>query len=242
MLETMSQPFRQAQVKCLMTQLLEGTHYLHQNWVLHRDLKTSNLLVNNKGEIKICDFGLSRQYGDPLKPYTQPVVTLWYRAPELLLGQKEYSAPIDMWSLGCIMAEMLSKKPLFKGKGELQQLTKIFEVLGTPTDESWPKFSELPGMKSIKGFKPMPCRLRDHFPSMSIGGKPWLSGEGYNLLKGMLTHNPEERMTAEQALVHPWFNEDPLPTPKSEMPVFRVLSERERYVFFSHCVYFFGII
>ncbi|MCL7028519.1 hypothetical protein MKW94_010333 [Papaver nudicaule] len=121
LMESMKQPFSQSEVKCLMLQLLEGVKYLHDNWVLHRDLKTSNLLLNNRGELKICDFGLSRQYGSPLKPYTHLVVTLWYRAPELLLGTKLYLTSIDMWSLGCIMAEFLGKKPLFTGKTEVDQ-------------------------------------------------------------------------------------------------------------------------
>ncbi|XP_057248842.1 cyclin-dependent kinase G-2-like [Beta vulgaris subsp. vulgaris] len=101
------------------------TFVIPDNWVLDRDLKTSNLLMNNQGELKICDFGLARQYGSPLKPYTHLVVTLWYRAPELLLGEKEYSTAIDMWSLGCIMAELLPKEPLFNGKSEFDQPDKV---------------------------------------------------------------------------------------------------------------------
>ncbi|XVF85196.1 hypothetical protein PTKIN_Ptkin17bG0098800 [Pterospermum kingtungense] len=147
LMETMKQPFSQSEVKCLMLQLLEGIKYLHDNWVLHRDLKTSNLLLNNQGELKICDFGLARQYGSPLKPYTHLVVTLWYRAPELLLGARQYSTAIDMWSLGCIMAELLSKEPLFNGKTEFDQLDKIFRILGTPNETIWPGFSKLPGVK-----------------------------------------------------------------------------------------------
>ncbi|KAG8640012.1 hypothetical protein MANES_13G016300v8 [Manihot esculenta] len=147
LMESMKQPFSQSEVKCLMLQLLEGVKYLHDNWVLHRDLKTSNLLLNNRGELKICDFGLARQYGSPLKPYTHLVVTLWYRAPELLLGAKQYSTAIDMWSLGCIMAELLAKEPLFNGKTEFDQLDKIFRILGTPNETIWSGFSKLPGVK-----------------------------------------------------------------------------------------------
>ncbi|XP_022151959.1 cyclin-dependent kinase G-2-like isoform X2 [Momordica charantia] len=147
LMETMKQPFSQSEVKCLMLQLLEGVKYLHDNWVLHRDLKTSNLLLNNQGELKICDFGLARQYGSPLKTYTHMVVTLWYRAPELLLGARQYSTAIDMWSLGCIMAELLSKQPLFNGKTEVDQLDKIFRTLGTPNETIWPGFSKLPGVR-----------------------------------------------------------------------------------------------
>nr|ADE76548.1 unknown [Picea sitchensis] len=106
------------------------------DWVNPKgDLKTSNLLLNNKGELKICDFGMARQYGSPLKTYTHLVVTLWYRAPELLLGAKKYSTAVDMWSIGCIMAELLAKEPVFKGKSEIDQLDKIFKTLGTPNEK-----------------------------------------------------------------------------------------------------------
>lgn len=128
LMELKKQPFSMGEVKYMMLQLLEGVKYLHDNWILHRDLKTSNILLNNKGELKICDFGLSRQYGSPLKPYTPVVVTLWYRAPELLLGAKKYSTAIDMWSVGCIMAELVAKEPLFRGKTEIEQLHKVIIV------------------------------------------------------------------------------------------------------------------
>ncbi|KAL7147377.1 hypothetical protein ABFS83_06G103700 [Erythranthe nasuta] len=150
-MEMMIRPYSQSEVKCLMLQLLEGIKYLHDNWVLHRDLKTLNLLLNNRGELKICDFGLSRQYGRPLKPYTPLVVTLWYRSPELLLEAKEYSTAIDMWSLGCIMAELLTKKPLFNGDSEIDQLGKNYKILGTPNETIWPGLSKLPGVNANLG-------------------------------------------------------------------------------------------
>jgi cell division cycle 2-like protein len=145
-MKSMKQPFSQSEVKCLMLQLFDGIKYLHDNWVLHRDLKTSNLLLNNRGELKICDYGLARQYGEPLKEYTLEVVTLWYRAPELLLGARKYSTPIDMWSLGCIMAEFLAKEPLFPGKSVIDEIDKIFKTLGTPNEKIWPDFVKLPGV------------------------------------------------------------------------------------------------
>lgn len=129
LMERKKQPFSTSEVKCLMLQLLEGVHYLHTNWIIHRDLKPSNLLMNNSGELKICDFGMARQYGSPIKPYTQMVITQWYRPPELLLGAKQYSTAVDMWSIGCIMAELLSQKPLFPGKTELDQLQKVILFL-----------------------------------------------------------------------------------------------------------------
>lgn len=131
LMETMkakNQSFLPAEVKCLTQQLLRAVAHLHDNWILHRDLKTSNLLLSHKGILKVGDFGLAREYGSPLKPYTSIVVTLWYRAPELLLCCKEYSTPIDMWSVGCIFAEFLSMGALFPGQSETDQLNKIFKV------------------------------------------------------------------------------------------------------------------
>ncbi|KAJ0493584.1 putative protein-serine/threonine kinase CMGC-CDK-PITSLRE family [Helianthus annuus] len=243
LMETMKQPFSQSEVKCLMLQLFEGTKYLHDNWVLHRDLKTSNLLLNNRGELKICDFGLSRQYGSPLKPYTHLVVTLWYRAPELLLGTKLYSTAIDMWSLGCIMAELLSKQPLFNGKTEFDQLDKIFKTLGTPNETIWPGYSKLPGVKVNHVKHPLPalgeflvwlssfCRynlLRRKFPATSFTGSPVLSDAGFDLLNKLLTYDPEKRITAEEALNHEWFREVPLPKSKDFMPTFPAQHAQDR--------------
>ncbi|XP_031268026.1 cyclin-dependent kinase G-2 isoform X1 [Pistacia vera] len=227
LMEAMKQPFSQSEVKCLMLQLLEGVKYLHDNWVLHRDLKTSNLLLNNRGELKICDFGLARQYGSPLKPYTHLVVTLWYRAPELLLGGKQYSTAIDMWSLGCIMAEMLSKEPLFNGKTEFDQLDKIFRILGTPNETIWPGFSKLPGVK-VNFVKHQYNLLRKKFPATSFTGSPVLSDAGFDLLNKLLTYDPEKRITADAALNHDWFREVPLPKSKDFMPTFPAQHAQDR--------------
>ncbi|XAR50308.1 Cyclin-dependent kinase [Bertholletia excelsa] len=201
----MKQPFSEKEVKGLMLQLLEGVKYLHDNWIMHRDLKTSNLLLNNSGKLKICDFGLSRQYGSPARPFTPLVVTLWYRAPELLLGTKQYSTAVDMWSIGCIMAELLAKQPLFNGKTEFEQLDKIFCILGSPNETIWPGFSELPGAK-VKFAKQLRNTLREKFPAVSFKGSPVLSDQGFDLLSQLLTYDPEKRITAEAALRHGWFH------------------------------------
>lgn len=219
LMESMKQPFSTSEIKCLMLQLLEGVKYLHDNWVLHRDLKTSNLLLNNQGVLKICDFGMARQYGSPLKPYTSLVVTLWYRAPELLLGAKKYSTAVDMWSVGCIMAELLAKKPLFSGTTEVDQIDKIFKTLGTPTEMIWPGLSELPGAKA--NFAKQPYNLlRKRFPATSFTGSPVLSESGFDLLSKLLTYDPEKRITVDDALNHYWFREVPLPKSKDFMPTF----------------------
>lgn len=125
LLDDMREPFLPSETKTVLLQILRGTQYLHDNWILHRDLKTSNLLMNNRGEVKIADFGMARYYADPPPKLTQLVVTLWYRSPELLLGTERYGAEIDMWSVGCIFGELLLKEPLLRGKKEVEQLSKV---------------------------------------------------------------------------------------------------------------------
>jgi cell division cycle 2-like len=125
LMEDMREPFLQSEVKTLMLQLLSATALMHNLWIVHRDLKTSNLLMTNRGMIKIADFGLARYFGDPVVDMTQLVVTLWYRAPELLLGTKEYGTEIDMWSIGCIFGELCLMEPLLDGKSEIDQLAKV---------------------------------------------------------------------------------------------------------------------
>jgi len=135
LMDSMASPFLQSEIKTLMMQLLSATAFLHSRWLIHRDLKTSNLLMNNRGEMKVADFGLARKFSQPLGNMTELVVTLWYRlinivtynnrAPELLLGAKEYSTAIDVWSIGCIFAELVNKEPLFPGKGEIDQISKV---------------------------------------------------------------------------------------------------------------------
>ncbi|CAH1423216.1 unnamed protein product [Lactuca virosa] len=209
-MEKTKQPFSQSEVKRLMIQLLQGLAFLHENWVIHRDLKTSNLLLDNNGDLKICDFGMSRQYGSPVKPYTALVVTLWYRAPEVLLGMKNYTTAIDMWSVGCIMGELLSKKPLFDGNREIEQIDKIFKTLGTPNEKIWPGYSKLPGVKP-SFVKQNGNSLRKRFPGASFMGTPVLTEMGFDLLNRFLTYDPDKRITAEEALNHGWFRESPLP-------------------------------
>ena len=119
--------FTVSEVKTLMQQLFRGISYLHEHWLVHRDIKTTNLLFSHEGQVKIADFGLARKYGEP--QMTPLVVTLWYRSPELLLGEPKYTTAVDIWSLGCIMAELILKKPLFQGQGEIDQLYQVFSTL-----------------------------------------------------------------------------------------------------------------
>ncbi|URE39268.1 cyclin-dependent kinase [Musa troglodytarum] len=150
-----------------------------------------------------------------------------HRAPELLLGAKEYTTSIDMWSLGCIMAELLAKEPLFSGKTEFDQLDKIFRTLGTPNENIWPGFAKLPGVK-VKFAKQPYNKLREKFPPTSFSGRPTLSEAGFDLLNKLLTYDPEKRITAEAALNHRWFQEVPLPKSKDFMPTFPAQHAQDR--------------
>ena len=214
----MKNPFLMSEVKCLMIQLLSGIAHLHDNWIIHRDLKTSNLLLSHKGILKIADFGLAREYGSPLKEYTPIVVTLWYRSPELLLNTKKYSTAIDMWSVGCIFGELMLMKALFPGKNEKDQLDKIFKDLGTPTDKIWPGFRELPLAQKLN-FPNFPYNtLRSRF------GK-YLSDKGFELINKLLTYDPFRRINAEDALKHDFFKETPKPIDPSIFPTWPAKSE-----------------
>ncbi|KAF8942100.1 hypothetical protein BGZ47_006822 [Haplosporangium gracile] len=214
----MRAPFLQSEVKTLMLQLLSATELLHENWILHRDLKTSNLLLNNKGEIKVADFGLARRYGEPQGVLTQPVVTLWYRSPELLLGAKQYTTAVDIWSIGCIFAEFVNNEPLVPGRSEAEQLEKIFKLLGMPNDKIWPGFSKLPLASHVPNFVQPYNLLRSRLP--------YLTENGLDLMSKMLTYDPTRRITAEDALKHPYFSEAPPPKHPSMFPTWPSKGEK----------------
>jgi len=219
LMENMKQPFLIGEVKTIMRQLCAGLSFLHDNWIIHRDIKTSNLLFSHSGILKIGDFGLAREYGSPLKQYTEIVVTLWYRAPELLLGCKLYSVPIDVWSAGCVMGELLGQKPLFPGKSEIDQLNKIFKELGTPNEKIWPGWSLLPATKKVTFTEHPYNQLRNRFPAT------YLTEEGFKLLNALLAYDPSRRITAISSLSHPWFSEAPLPVDPSMFPTWPAKSE-----------------
>ena len=189
-------------VRDLMWQLVCGVDFLHSHRIVHRDIKPQNILVTTNGKVKLADFGLARIY-DFNSLLTTTVVTLWYRAPEVLLGTT-YATPVDLWAVGCVLAELLTGKPLFPGRNDSDQLGRIFSIIGTPTEADWPEESQV---------------LRKNFPDTRgsglanrvIGVEP----EALDLLQKMLHFDPKKRITASEALVHPYFDYDHGPEPLS---------------------------
>lgn len=188
-------------VKMLMYQILSGVAHCHAKRVIHRDQKPQNILIDRKsGKIKIADFGLARAFSIPNRPYTEEVATLWYRAPEILLGSIEYSTPIDIWSIGVIFVEMVTKMPLFMGDSPIDQLYRIFRILGTPNEEVWQGVTKL---KKYKNSFPnwIPGPLKSVIPNLD------LDVSGLDLLNRMLKYDPCERISAKSALSHPYFKD-----------------------------------
>ncbi|KAI1102827.1 kinase-like protein [Jackrogersella minutella] len=221
----MPEPFLASEVKTLLLQLASGVAYLHDHWILHRDLKTSNLLLNNRGQLKIADFGMARYVGDPPPPkLTQLVVTLWYRAPELLLGARAYGAAVDMWSVGCIFGELLTREPLLQGKTEVDELSRIFELCGIPTDDTWPGFRRLPNARHLR----LPNTSAANTGPVVRARFPLLTAAGCALLTALLSLNPDHRPTAREMLQHEFFRQDPKPKHEAMFPTFPSKAGQER--------------
>ncbi|EIM81748.1 Pkinase-domain-containing protein [Stereum hirsutum FP-91666 SS1] len=185
-------------VRSFIYQLLMGTAYCHENRVLHRDLKPQNLLINRKGELKLGDFGLARAFGVPVNTFSNEVVTLWYRAPDVLLGSRTYSTSIDVWSCGCIFAEMISGVPLFRGRDAQDQLVHIMRIIGTPEDRTLRKMAaENPDLQ-IKQYPRYP-----KLPFQQV--LPKASLQACDLLDRLLQFDPAKRISAAEAIKHPYF-------------------------------------
>ncbi|KAG8516128.1 Cyclin-dependent kinase 7, partial [Galemys pyrenaicus] len=172
------------------------------------DLKPNNLLLDENGVLKLADFGLAKSFGSPNRIYTHQVVTRWYRAPELLFGARMYGVGVDMWAVGCILAELLLRVPFLPGDSDLDQLTRIFETLGTPTEEQWPDMCSLPDFVTFKSFPGIPLQ---HI--FSAAGDDLL-----DLIQGLFLFNPCTRITAAQALKTKYFSNRPGPTPGCQLP------------------------
>ncbi|KAG4423139.1 cyclin-dependent protein kinase [Cadophora malorum] len=225
-------PIPPSTVKSIMFQLLNGCQYLHANWVLHRDLKPANIMVTSSGEVRIGDLGLARLFHKPLHSLfsgDKVVVTIWYRAPELLLGSRHYTPAIDMWAIGCIFAELLSLRPIFKGEEakmdskktvpfQRNQMQKIVEIMGIPTKDKWPHLVNMPEYNQLSTLSSSHSKsgsnlekwyyatINAHGGTSVPSSNASLGVEGYKLLSSLLEYDPERRLTAQQALQHPFFS------------------------------------
>lgn len=194
-MEAVNGPLNPELVRSYTAQLLRGLEFCHLRAVMHRDLKPQNILVSRDGKLKLADFGLARAFVPPIRPFTHEVVTLWYRPPEILLGSKTYALPMDMWAVGAIIAEMVTKRPLFPGDSEIDEIFKIFRIMGTPNDETWPGCTQLPDWNES-----FPI-----WPQLQISKfVPGFCAEGIDLIERLLTLDPKTRLSAHQALQHPY--------------------------------------
>ena len=198
-MESCSGMLSTALVKSYLFQMTRGLSFCHSRGVMHRDLKPQNLLVTRDGQLKLADFGLARAFCPPIRPLTHEVVTLWYRPPEILLGTQTYAPPVDVWAIGTIFVEMVTKRPLFPGDSEIDELYKIFRQLGTPSEEVWPGVTQLPDWNAAfpKWYKtPFASTVSNH-----------LDDNGLDLLEQLLKYDPKDRITAKDALNHPYFDD-----------------------------------
>lgn len=205
-------------IKCIVRQLLNGLHRLHTNKIIHRDMKSSNILITKNGELKIADFGLARPYSIEAasRKYTNRVVTLWYRPPELLLGERNYACAIDLWGVGCIMSELFTKEPLMKGSSEQHQLQLIADNIGPICPEVWPSVVELPYYQKLSNFlnngkqrKLLLMKMKRFTHNI----------HALDLLQKFFTLDPNQRIDADHALDHLffWDERDPMPADESEL-------------------------
>ncbi|MFH4977475.1 hypothetical protein AB6A40_004184 [Gnathostoma spinigerum] len=198
-----------AHVKNITLQVLLGLEFLHLHWILHRDLKPNNLLMNSHGRIKLADFGLARFFGSPNRNYTHQVVTRWYRAPELLYGARAYGTGVDIWAVGCIIAELLLRVPIFAGETDLDQLVKIYDVLGTPDHDDWPNMKTFPDYIEMKPCPGIP--LQNIFTAASE--------DLIELIYQCLRFDPLKRWNATQALHSYYFQAMPYACDDSDLPL-----------------------
>ena len=201
-----------ADIKAWMGMLGRGVWWCHENFVLHRDIKPNNLLIAANGEVKLADFGLARSFADPYNRMTWEVITRWYRPPELLYRARHYGGAVDVWSVGCVFAELILRVPYLAGSSDVDQLDKICQAIGSPTEQNWPGVSEL--QDYVKSDPVKPLQKRENF----LGFFGTVGEDGVDLLISTLVLDPRKRVTAKQFLQHKWWTQEPKPTKTENLP------------------------
>lgn len=207
--------FNIGEIKKVMQQLLNGLYFIHSNKILHRDMKAANILITKHGVLKLADFGLARAFStagkDKQNRYTNRVVTLWYRPPELLLGERNYGPPIDLWGAGCIMAEMWTRTPIMQGKTEQHQLQLISQLCGSITKEVWPNVEKLDMFGQMELAQGQKRKVKDRL-------KVYVKDQyALDLIDKLLTLDPSKRIDSDTALNHDFFWSDPMPCELAHM-------------------------
>lgn len=216
-------PYTPADVKAWMGMLCRAIYYCHSHFVLHRDIKPNNLLIATDGTVKLADFGLARAFADKSERMTHQVITMWYRPLELLFGSTHYSGAVDMWSIACVYAELVLRKPFIIGRGVamdeidtsaggIAQIERICEVVGTPNEDNWPGVTELRDWFEPK--KQVPLRDKNYF----MNALPSAGSTGVDFLMRLLTLDPRKRATAKEILQHDYWTTEPRPTEAAKLP------------------------
>ena len=201
-----------ADIKAWMGMISRAIWFCHENFALHRDIKPNNLLIAADGEVKLADIGLARSFADPYRRMTSNVITRWYRPPELLFGAKHYSGAVDIWSIGCVFAELMLRVPYLASETEIGQVSVVCQAIGTPTEENWPGVTKLQDYTVPEPHTPV--YGRDHYQMRFGAAGP----DGVDLLTRMLALDPRNRITAQEVLEHPWWSSEPKPTDKNMLP------------------------
>ncbi|CAK1368238.1 Serine/threonine-protein kinase crk1 [Cercospora beticola] len=212
--DTTNISYTPADIKSWMLMLQRAIHFCHANFILHRDIKPNNLLIASNGEIKLADFGLARSFADPYQNMTSQTITIWYRPPELFYQAKHYGGAVDIWSCGCVFAELIARDVLFRAwpESELGMVKLISEKVGTPTEQNWPGVTSLPGYITPEPVIPVKPRSYWEATFRAIGEV------GVDLLIGMLMLDPRKRLSAEGVLKHPFWTSDPRPSKLEDLP------------------------
>ncbi|KAK3702369.1 TFIIH complex serine/threonine-protein kinase subunit kin28 [Vermiconidia calcicola] len=212
--DTANISYTPADIKAWMLQLMRATWFCHQNYILHRDIKPNNLLIAANGEIKLADFGLARSFADPFQPMTYNTITIWYRPPELFFQAQFYGDRVDIWSCGCVFAELVARDVLFRAwpETEMGMVKLICEKVGTPTESNWPGVSKLKGY--VTPSETTPLRPFEYWKSQFRA----IGDVGMDLLMKMLTLDPRKRFSAEMVLRHGYWTAEPRPSRLEDLP------------------------